>query len=82
MQNIPRMKLIKNLFIAPPGYKLVQFDYSQAELRVLAYLSQDEYLRDSYREGKDLHDAMAHKIFGENFTKEQRVAAKTVNFGA
>lgn len=81
MQNIPRMKLIKNLFIAPPGYKLVQFDYSQAELRVLAYLSQDEYLRETYREGKDLHDAMARKIFGEDFTKEQRVAAKTVNFG-
>ena len=81
MQNIPRLKLIKNLFIAPEGYKLVQFDYSQAELRVLAYLSQDTYLRDSYREGKDLHDAMAHKIFGENFTKEQRVQAKTVNFG-
>lgn len=81
MQNVPRLKLIKNLFIAPPGYKLVQFDFSQAELRVLAWLSQDEYLRTSYREGKDLHDAMALKIFGPNFTKEQRVAAKTVNFG-
>lgn len=81
MQNIPRMKLIKNLFVAPEGYKLVQFDYSQAELRVLAWLSQDEYLRDSYRDGKDLHDAMALKIFGEGFTKEQRVQAKTVNFG-
>lgn len=81
MQNIPRLKLIKNLFVAPEGYKLVQFDYSQAELRVLAWLSQDEYLRDSYRDGKDLHDAMALKIFGEGFTKEQRVQAKTVNFG-
>lgn len=81
MQNIPRLKLIKNLFVAPEGYKLVQFDYSQAELRVLAWLSQDEYLRDSYRDEKDLHDAMALKIFGEGFTKEQRVQAKTVNFG-
>ena len=81
MQNIPRLKLIKNLFIAPEGYKLVQLDYSQAELRVLAYMSQDEYLRETYREGKDLHDAMALKIFGEGFTKEQRVAAKTINFG-
>ena len=81
MQNIPRMKLIKNLFIAPEGYKLVQLDYSQAELRVLAYMSQDEYLRETYREGKDLHDAMALKIFGPEFTKEQRVAAKTINFG-
>lgn len=81
LQNIPRLKLIKNLFTAPEGYQLVQFDYSQAELRVLAWLSQDEYLRETYREGKDLHDAMAYKIFGPEFTKEQRVAAKTVNFG-
>lgn len=81
MQNIPRTKLIKNVFVAPPGYKLVQLDYSQAELRVLAWLSQDEYLREVYRDGKDLHDAMSLKIFGEDFTKEQRVAAKTVNFG-
>ena len=81
MQNIPRMKLIKNLFIAPAGYKLVQLDYSQAELRVLAYLSQDDHLVKTYQEGKDLHDAMAEKIFGPDFTKEQRVAAKTINFG-
>lgn len=81
MQNIPRMKKIKNIFTAPKGYKLVQLDYSQAELRVLAYLSEDEYLRSTYRDGKDLHSAMALKIFGPDFTKEQRVAAKTVNFG-
>ncbi len=81
MQNIPRSKLIKNLFVAPEGYKLVQLDYSQAELRVLAYLSQDEHLRRVYRDGKDLHDAMALAMFGPDFTKEQRVAAKTVNFG-
>lgn len=81
MQNVPRNKLIKNLFIAPKGYKMVQLDYSQAELRTLAYLSQDKYLKEVYLEGKDLHSAMALKIFGEGFTKEQRVAAKTINFG-
>lgn len=81
MQNIPRSKLVKNLFIAPEKYKLVQLDYSQAELRVLAYLSQDEHLRKVYRDGEDLHDAMALAIFGPDFTKEQRVAAKTINFG-
>jgi DNA polymerase I-like protein with 3'-5' exonuclease and polymerase domains len=81
LQNIPRDKLIKNLFKSSANKVLVQFDYSQAELRVLAYLSQDEYLRETYRDGKDLHDAMALKIFGPNFNKEQRVAAKTVNFG-
>ena len=81
MQNIPRSKMIKNIFRAADGYKYVQLDYSQAELRVLAYMSQDEYLRETYREDKDLHDAMALKIFGPEFTKEQRVAAKTINFG-
>lgn len=81
MQNIPRMKMIKNLFIAPEGYKLVQLDYSQAELRVLAYMSQDDYLIKTYQDGRDLHDAMAEKIFGPDFNKEQRVAAKTINFG-
>lgn len=81
MQNIPRMKLIKNLFIAPAGYQLVQFDFSQAELRVLAYLSQDEHLIKTYQDGRDLHDSMAEKIFGPDYTKEQRVAAKTINFG-
>ncbi len=81
MQNIPRNKLIKNIFVASPGRKLIQLDYSQAELRVLAYLSQDEYLKDTYKRGEDLHASMARAIYGEDFTKEQRVAAKTVNFG-
>jgi DNA polymerase-1 len=81
MQNVPREKTIRNLFIAAPGKKFVQFDYSQAELRVLAYLSNDEVLKGIYRRGEDMHGAMAAKIFGPDFTKEQRVQAKTVNFG-
>lgn len=81
MQNIPRDKKIKNLLCATPGYKLLQLDYSQAELRVLALLSQDPYLISVYVEGKDLHDAVATEMFGPNFDKEQRVMAKTINFG-
>lgn len=81
MQNIPRDKKIKNLFCATPGYKLLQLDYSQAELRVLAMLSNDPYLINVYVEGKDLHDAVAEEMFGPNFDKEQRVMAKTINFG-
>lgn len=81
MQNIPRDKTIKNLFVAAPGFKFVQFDYSQAELRVLAYLSQDEFLKNVYKEGRDLHDSVATQMFGPNFNKEQRVQAKTINFG-
>lgn len=81
MQNIPRDKRIKNLIVSKPGYKLLQLDYSQAELRVLAALSGDPFMQQVYIDGKDLHDAVATDMFGPNFTKEQRVMAKTINFG-
>jgi DNA polymerase I-like protein with 3'-5' exonuclease and polymerase domains len=81
MQNIPRNKMIKNLIIATPGYKLLQLDYSQAELRVLAMLSGDEYMTQVYVDGKDLHDSVAEEMFGPGFDKEQRNMAKTINFG-
>lgn len=81
MQNIPRNKKIKNIFVASPGYKLLQFDYSQAELRVLAMLSDDPFMIESYNAGKDFHDAVAEKMFGPDFDKEQRNLAKTINFG-
>lgn len=81
MQNIPRNKDVKNIFCATKGYKLVQLDYSQAELRVLGVLSKDPFLISSYKEGKDLHANVARQIFGEDFTSEQRTMAKTVNFG-
>lgn len=79
MQNLS--KEVKPIFCATPGYKLVQLDYSQAELRVLGMLSGDEFLIQSYKEDKDLHSNVAEKIFGKNFTKEHRRMAKTVNFG-
>lgn len=81
IQNIPRDKRIKGLFIAEPGYLLMQLDYSQAELRVLAFLSQDPWLIQVYKDDKDLHDAVATEMYGPNFDKEQRVMAKTINFG-
>lgn len=81
MHNIPRNKRIKNMFVASEGYKFVQLDYSQAELRVLAYLSGDEFLTQVYLDDEDLHNAVALKMFGPGFTKEQRVWAKTINFG-
>ena len=78
MQNIPRVKDVKDIFCAAPGYKLVQLDYSQAELRVLGVLSNDDFLIQSYVEDKDLHANVAQKIFGPNFTKEQRTQCKTM----
>lgn len=81
MHNIPRNSLIKNLIRAKEGYKLVQLDYSQAELRVLTALSGDPFMLKIYQEGRDLHDTMATQMFGPNFTKEQRVITKSLNFG-
>jgi DNA polymerase I-like protein with 3'-5' exonuclease and polymerase domains len=62
LQNIPSSgdygKLIRNLFVAPPGYKLVVADYSQIEPRIIASLSQDPVALDYYRKGKDLYTAI------------------------
>ena len=83
MQNIPRNKMIKNLIVASPGTCLLQLDYSQAELRVLAMLSRDPALIDIYVSGRDLHDAVADMMFGPGAhkDKELRTLAKTINFG-
>ncbi|MHA2428847.1 MAG: DNA polymerase, partial [Candidatus Hermodarchaeia archaeon] len=85
LQTIPRASdyhgaLIRSSFTAPPGYKLIEVDYSQAELRVLACLSGEEFLQRVYREGRDLHSEVAEAMFGPNFTKEQRVQTKMFNF--
>ena len=83
MQNIPRDKMIKNLIIAPKGKILLQLDYSQAELRVLAMMSRDPALIKIYRSGQDLHDAVSDMMFGPDAhkDKEKRMLAKTINFG-
>ena len=86
VQNIPRDSKIKNIFIAQPDdsfgeFILLQADYSQAELRVLAVLGGSPWLQGVYYRGEDLHDAVSIQLYGKNFTKEQRVRAKAVNFG-
>lgn len=81
IHNIPRDKSIKNIFRASPGNVLIQLDYSQAELRVLAVLSADPWLMQVYLDDKDLHSAVAAEMYGPTFTKEQRNLAKTINFG-
>lgn len=81
LQNIPRDKRIKNIFRSTPGYKLIGADYSQAELRMLAFLSDDEWLKNVYVNSEDLHAKVAEQYFGKDYTSEDRVKAKTVNFG-
>lgn len=77
---------IKNLFVSRFGADgvIVQFDYSQLELRILAVFSQDDNLIALYRSGADLHKAIAAEAFGvaiEQVTKDQRTASKKIQFG-
>jgi DNA polymerase-1 len=86
LQTLPRpyespySKVIRDAFIARPGYKLGVYDYSQAELRIAAALSNDPFLLRVYAEDRDLHGEVALAMFGPNFTKEQRVMCKMFNF--
>lgn len=88
LQNIPvRQQVgrqIRRAFTAPPGHLLLCADYSQIELRILAHLSADEGLLESFRRDEDIHAAVASRVFGvpmDQVTPEQRSKAKTINFG-
>jgi len=84
LQNCLRDPRFRALFAAPAGRMLVVADYSQIELRAIAELSRDEVMLRAFREGRDLHRQTASIIAGireAEITKEQRQAAKAVNFG-
>jgi uracil-DNA glycosylase family 4 len=85
LQNIPahETKDIKKLFIPTyPDWYIMQFDYSQMELRVLASLANEEKMIEDFRSGKDIHRATAQRVFNtEEVTDEQRSFAKRINFG-
>ena len=88
LQNIPVKnelgKKIREAFVAEKGYKFIAFDYSQIELRIAALLSGDEFLIQVFRDGKDIHSAVASRVFGvpENeVNHEMRRKAKVINFG-
>lgn len=87
LQNIPiRTALgrrVREAFIAPPGHLLLSADYSQIELRILAHLSEDPILIETFRRGEDVHDRTSLEIFGP-FSPlardEQRRRSKMVNY--
>ena len=88
LQNIPiRTELgreLRKVFIARDGYVLLDADYSQVELRVLAHMSGDETMINAFNSGIDVHAVTASQVFNvplEEVTKQMRSEAKAVNFG-
>ena len=88
LQNIPtRTELgseIRRMFVPESGCVLVDADYSQIELRLLAHIAGDEGMQNAFRSGGDFHAETASKVFGvpaEQVTPEMRRRAKAVNFG-
>ncbi len=88
VQNIPvkseQGKKIRNAFVAEEGFVLAAFDYSQIELRIAAFLSEDQKLLQIFREGGDVHRAVASQVFNvapDLVDSEMRRKAKVINFG-
>jgi DNA polymerase-1 len=88
LQNIPvrteEGREIRRGFVAAPGHKFVAADYSQIELRVLAHVTRDPALVETFVEGRDIHAATAARLFGvpqDKVDKNQRRIAKTTVFG-
>jgi DNA polymerase-1 len=88
LQNIPVRselgKTIRTAFVAAPGNTFVSADYSQFELRLAAVMAGDTDMIEVFNNGEDIHVRTAAEVYGialEDVTKEQRSAAKTINFG-
>ncbi len=88
LQNIPIKtelgRAIRHGFISDEGMELVSFDYSQIELRIAAFLSNDKTMVDIFKNGRDVHTEVAMRVFhveAGDVTYEQRRRAKVINFG-
>lgn len=87
MLGIPKEKGgIKKLFIAPPGFRMMEADGSQMEVRVLGALSNDRQMIEDFRNGVDFHGAGRHRLYGrgfdkKNYTHQEVLDAKTGIFG-
>ena len=88
LQNIPILsdygREIRKAFVAPPGFVLCSFDYSQIELRVAAHMANDKKMIEAFQSGLDIHRMTAAAIYSiplKEVTPELRRQAKTLNFG-
>jgi DNA polymerase-1 len=82
LQNVPRDPRYRACFRPSPGRLLVKVDYSQIELRVAAYLTDDRRMIEAFQRGEDVHVLVAREVLGiSNPTKEDRQKAKAISFG-
>lgn len=87
LQNIPQDKNVRNLIEAKPGWKILECDLSQVELRVASIFSGDENMQHAYQSGSDLHSKTTRLLFGDtsNLSKQEqkrkRTFSKSLNFG-
>lgn len=87
IQNIPQDKNVRNLIEARPGWKILECDLSQVELRVASIFSGDENMQHAYQSGSDLHSKTTMLLFGDtsNLSKQEqkrkRTFSKSLNFG-
>ena len=88
LQNIPTRfqlgKQLRKVFKPKDNFIFIDADYSQIELRLLSHISEDEHMIEAFKNNEDIHKNVASKVFGiplDEVSKEQRSAAKAVNFG-
>lgn len=87
LQQCPQDSYVRNLIEARPGYKVLECDFSQAELRVASWFSGDENMQYAYQSGSDLHSKTTELLFGDTSTlghdeqKRLRTYSKSMNFG-
>lgn len=88
LQNIPvrteESRAIRRAFVATEGFSFISIDYSQIELRIAAVMSKDEKMIEIFKNGEDVHEGVAARVFGVSpaeVTSEMRRQAKVINFG-
>lgn len=81
LQQTPRNNIMRSCFGPPPGYDMLEIDYSQIELRLVADDANDKTMLKIFKEGGDIHSATARDIVGGEPTKENRFQSKAINFG-
>lgn len=88
LQQVPQSSYVRNMIIAPPGWKFIECDYSQLELRCAAFCAQDPVMLEAYKNDADLHDRTWYNLSNgrpystdHDRAKRERTIAKTCNFG-